>query len=187
MLSVIIPTRNSERPLVATLAPLVAGATAGLIREVILADGGSQDDTAAVADVAGCRLLALEGSLAERLRAAAAAAQGPWLLFVRPGTVLEAAWTADAGHFIHKTGNSEKTAVFRRGPMQPAWREALALLAGSLGARARPEQGLLIAKRFYQELGGHPTAADPEAALLRRIGRARTMTLTSRALAEILD
>ena len=57
MLSIIIPTRNSERPLVPTLAALVPGATTGLVAEVLIADGGSQDDTAAVADVAGCNFL----------------------------------------------------------------------------------------------------------------------------------
>jgi len=61
MLSVIIPTRNSERALVATLAALVPGATAGLISEVLVVDGGSQDESAAVADVAGCTFMLVEG------------------------------------------------------------------------------------------------------------------------------
>ena len=47
MLSVIIATRNSERPLVRTLAALVPGATSGLITEVLIADAGSRDDTPA--------------------------------------------------------------------------------------------------------------------------------------------
>ena len=184
MLSVIIPTHQSERALVETLGPLVAGATAGLVREVILADGGSRDDTAAVADVAGCRLLPSEGPLADRLRAAVVEARAPWLLFIRPGTVLENAWPADAGHFIHRTANRDQAAVFRRGQMRSPWREAFALLAASLGVRAHPKQGLLIAKRFYDCLGGHPKCADPEIGLLLRIGRSRTITLNSRALAE---
>ena len=58
MLSVIIATRNSERPLVRTLAALVPGATSGLITEVLIADAGSRDGTPAVADIAGCKLLA---------------------------------------------------------------------------------------------------------------------------------
>ena len=55
MLTVIIPTREAERALVQSLAPLVSGATAGRIAEVIVADAGSSDATAEVADVAGCR------------------------------------------------------------------------------------------------------------------------------------
>ena len=73
MLSVIIrDARIRSAPLVPTLAALVPGATAGLISEVLVADGGSQDDTAAVADVAGCNFLMLEGRLARRLKTAAA-------------------------------------------------------------------------------------------------------------------
>jgi glycosyltransferase involved in cell wall biosynthesis len=53
MLTVIIPTRESERALVQTLSPLVAGATAGLIAQVIVADAGSRDATAEVAEIAG--------------------------------------------------------------------------------------------------------------------------------------
>ena len=53
-------------------------------------------------------------------------------------------------------------------------------MATALGARPRPEQGLLIAKEFYAALGGHsPTAADPERDLIRRIGRRRIVRLPS--------
>ena len=55
MLSVIIPTLNSERALLPTLAALVSGATAGLISEVLIADGGSQDDTTTEIGRASCR------------------------------------------------------------------------------------------------------------------------------------
>jgi hypothetical protein len=45
-----------------------------------------------------------------------------------------------------------------------------------------PGQGLLIARAFYQSLGGHSGgAADPEADLLRRIGGQRLITLRARA------
>ncbi len=45
-----------------TLAALVPGATAGIVREVIVADGGSRDDTEKVADIAGCRFSRLRGA-----------------------------------------------------------------------------------------------------------------------------
>src|SRR5271170_3213919 len=85
MLSVIIPTRNSDRILVPTLSALVSGATAGIITEVLIADAGSQDETAAVADIAGCNLIVVEGSLGRRLKAAAGKARAPWLMFLPPG------------------------------------------------------------------------------------------------------
>src|SRR6201987_5431549 len=92
MLSVIIATDESERALVATLAALVPGATAGAIREVIIADRGSRDQTAEVADIAGCRILVSPAPLAARLRAAAALARGDWLMFLQPGIAPDATW-----------------------------------------------------------------------------------------------
>ncbi len=181
MLSVIIPTRDSERALVSTLAALVPAAMEGFITEVVVADAGSRDDTAAVADVAGCKFRSLEGPLGKRLRTAAAAARAPWLLFLRPGTILDAPWAAEARRFVEQPSPDAYAAAFRRGaPAQPALRDALSLLAAALGARPRPEQGLIIAKRFYEAIGGHAeSAANPEADLLRRIGRRRITRLAS--------
>jgi glycosyltransferase involved in cell wall biosynthesis len=181
MLSVIIPTRDSERALVATLAALVPAAIEGFIAEVLVADGGSRDDTASVADVAGCKFTVLRGSLGKRLKAAAGSARAPWLLFLRPGTILDAPWVGEARRFVERPAPKPCAATFRRGaPAQPALRDALSLFAAALGARPRPEQGLIVAKHFYEEIGGHAErAADPEAELIRRIGRRRIARLAS--------
>lgn len=181
MLSVIIATLNSERVLVPTLAALVPGATAGLVSEVLMTDGGSRDDTAAVADVAGCAFMIVEGPLARRLKTAAAAARASWLMFLRPGAILDAPWVAEVARFLEQPSLKDHAAVFRRGaPAQPGLREALSLLAAALGARPRPEQGLLISRRFYEALGGHSErAADPETDLIRRIGRRRIVRLST--------
>jgi hypothetical protein len=55
MLSVIIPTEGAEQPTVATLAALVPGAAAGLIREVLLVDRAGTGVIERVADVDFCR------------------------------------------------------------------------------------------------------------------------------------
>jgi hypothetical protein len=183
MLSIIIATHDSERTLMPTLAALVPGAMTGLVSEVVVADGGSQDDTEVVADHAGCKFLVLEGALALRFNRAAEAARTSWLLFLRPGTVLDATWTGDAQRFVERPANIDTAAVFRRGAQARAGlRSALSLLAATLGKRPSPEQGLLIAKPLYTSLGGHSQlAADPEADLLRRIGRRRRVMLPSLA------
>jgi hypothetical protein len=179
MLSIIIATKDSERVLVPTLAALVPGAMAGVVSEVVIADGGSRDDTAIVAEHAGCNFVAAEGSLARQLNAGAAKARARWLLFLQPGTVLEATWTSDAQRFAKRPANGDGAAVFRRGvPGRSGLRDALLFLATALGSRPRPEQGLLIAKPFYTSLGGHSLSApDPETDLIRRIGRRRTVML----------
>lgn len=183
MLSVVIATKDSERALVPTLAALVPGATAGLVSEVLVADAGSRDDTVAVAEVAGCSFMVMHGALAQRLNAAAAAARAPWLLFLRPGTILDTSWTGDARRFVERPTGDNGAAVFRRGATARATLgEALSLLAMTFGRRPHPEQGLLIAKPFYATLGGYSEAArDPESDLIRRIGRRRLVLLPTAA------
>jgi glycosyltransferase involved in cell wall biosynthesis len=182
MISVVIPTHESERLLAHTLAALVPGALDGVLREVIVADAGSKDGTAKVADVAGCRFLVIAGERGARLAAAAATARADWLWFVQPGSIPGTSWIEELGRFIRECEltENEQAAVFRarggRGRSQFA--EAFALIASALGAKPKPSQGLLIPKTLYQRLGGHEAkAADPEADLLRRLGRSRIETL----------
>jgi glycosyltransferase involved in cell wall biosynthesis len=183
MISVVIATSDSERTLVPTLAALVPGAVAGVLREVVVADAGSQDETMAVADVAGCRFLVAPGPLGARLKAGAAAARASWLMFLRPGAVPEPPFIDDVDRFIRGAdgGVQARAAVFcRAGGSRGPVIEALGLLAGVFGARPRPEQGLLISKHSYDALGGHRAdAPDTEADLLRRIGRRRITVLRS--------
>jgi glycosyltransferase involved in cell wall biosynthesis len=185
MISVIIPTLDSERALLPTLAALVPGAMEGLVSEVIVADGGSRDDTAIVADAAGCNFRVADAPLGERLKDAASAARAPWLLFLRPGIILDPSWVADARRFVEQFSGKDAAAVFRRGAAgQRPVREALSMLAAALGARPRPrpEQGLLISRRLYDTLGGHTGhAADPEADLIARIGGRRIARLAAGA------
>jgi len=183
MLTVIIATLDSERALVRTLAALVPGATSGLVAEVLCADAGSQDETAAVADIAGCNFLRIEGPLGLRLKSASAVARAPWLLFLRPGIVLDTPWIDEVRGFVERSPSVDGAAVFRRSaPAQAGLREAVSLIAASLGTLPRPEQGLMIRGEFYRQLGGHSeTAPDPETEILRRIGRRRIATLSTGA------
>ena len=113
MLSAIIATHESERALVPTLAALVPGATAGLLGEVVVADAGSRDATAEVADIAGCRFMASNEPLGARLKAAAASTRAPWLLFLRAGCVPEAGWV-ERRRALHR-GQRPARAGARRG------------------------------------------------------------------------
>jgi hypothetical protein len=181
MLSVIIPTHDSERALVRTLAALVPGAAAGLVSEVLIPDAGSRDQTAAAADHAGCTVLVERGPLGRRLKAAAETARAPWLLFLRPGAVLEPSWTAEVRLFLEQGSSQALAAVFHRPtPGRGGLREIVALAAAALGGKPQPQQGLLIAKDLYRQTGGHPaSAADPESEYLRRLGRRQIRTLST--------
>jgi len=183
MLSVIIATRESERSLVQTLAALVPGATAGLINEVIVTDGGSSDATATVADHAGCRFSVSDEPLGARLKEAAATARAPWLLFLRPGCVPDADWVIEVGRFMEDApmAGPNRLAAFRRAAApRPPLAQALAAVVDAVFRRIHPDQGLLISKQLYRSLGGHRAGAgNPEADLIRRIGRRRIALLDS--------
>src|SRR5262245_59901884 len=119
MMSVVIATQESESTLLPTLAALVPGAAAGLFGEVIIADAGSRDATADVADAAGCCVLISPAPRGERLKAAAAVARATWFLFLEPGIVLDATWIDETRQFMEdaelQRRADSRAAVFRRG------------------------------------------------------------------------
>lgn len=171
MLSVIVPTHDSERSLVHTLAALVPGATAGLVREVIVADAGSRDETEQVADIAGCVFVSSAEPLGSRLRAAAGRARGEWLMFLRPGMVPGPTWIEDV---IALAQQGARPATFRS--------DAGGIIRQLFRLLPHPDQGLLLPKSLYGELGGHRSEmSDPETDLLCRLGRSRLAILRTAA------
>lgn len=186
MLSVIIPTEGVEQTAVATLAALVPGAAAGIIKEVLLVDGTRNGVIERVADVAGCRFVGCEGtSQGAALAAGALQARSPWLMFLPAGAVLDTGWIEETTQFIQAVAASgrDRAAVFRyaRSPYaDTGFRDMLwsvaRKLVGPLGY-----QGLLIARDHYDRLGGYPPQARrSEARLLRRLGRSSRTMLRSR-------
>ncbi|WP_245326721.1 glycosyl transferase, partial [Bradyrhizobium sacchari] len=161
MLSVIIPTEGVEQTAVATLAALVPGAAAGIIREVLLVDGTRNGVIERVADVAGCRFISFEGSShGAALAAGALQARSPWLMFLPAGAVLETGWIEETTQFIQSVATSgrDRAAVFRyaRTPyadtgLRDVLRAVARRLAGPFG-----DQGLLIARDHYDRIGGYP-------------------------------
>jgi glycosyltransferase involved in cell wall biosynthesis len=191
MLSVIIPTLDCERSLVPTLATLVPGAAVGTVRDVIVADGGSRDATLEVADIAGCEIMTSHAPLAVRLREATAKARASWVMFLKPGVVLDANWIDEVDRFVQQAEAhgviDAPAAAFRavaaQGFARPLLAEAWSSLRLALGGRIAPEQGLIIPKVLYERLGRHRDVQDPEADLLARLGRRRIVLLRSRAWA----
>ena len=185
MLSVIIPTDGVEQPAVATLAALVPGAAAGVVREVFLVDRTSNGVIERVADVAGCHFLHFEGTRAAALAAGAREARSPWLMFLRAGAVLDAGWIDETAQFIQgvAAGGRQRAGVFRyaRSPYaETRIRDRFKFLARMI-AGPLTDQGLLIARDHYERLGGYaPDARRSEARLLRQLGRSSRTLLRSR-------
>ncbi|MEZ5822888.1 MAG: glycosyltransferase [Xanthobacteraceae bacterium] len=187
MLSVIIPTEGVEHPAVATLATLVPGAAAGVVSEVLLVDRGGSDVIERVADVAGCRYLAAEGTRAAALDVGARAARAPWLMFLHAGAVLDPGWIEETTQFINTVAGSgrPRAAVFRyaRSPYADRrLRDGFKAIARMMTGPSA-EQGLLIAHDHYDRLGGYRAdARRSEARLLRQLGRSSRTLLRSRIM-----
>ncbi len=115
--------------------------------------------------------------LGSRLKSAAASTRSPWLMFLRAGVIPQVGWIDAAEHFIQKTEmrqGAAYAAVFR----SPSPSDC-SLLRAVMGGYPGAEQGLLIARRFYDAIGGHSDGADAERALFRRLGRRRLAVLAT--------
>lgn len=190
MISVIIPTLNAEAHLGETLSSLVPAAVDGLIREVIVVDGGSSDRTLEIADGAGAEIVKSEGGRGRQLKAGAARARFPWLLFLNGDTYLDAGWERDANLHIERVDNGRRRAAaasFRfalddEGGL-PRLLETMASLRSGLFKLPYGDQGLLIPRALYDEVGGFselPALEDLD--LVRRLGRGRLVALNARAV-----
>ena len=185
MISVVIPTLDAGATLPGALAPLVPAALDGLVREVIVADGGSADDTLALAEDAGCRVMTAERGRGRQLRAGCEAARAPWLLVLHADTRLSPEWPRAAAKHIARGEGRAGWFRFRLDDPAPAarlWEAGVALRAGLLG-RPYGDQGLLISKALYDAVGGYPPwSLLEDVALVRRIGRGRLKALAADAL-----
>lgn len=185
MISVVIPTEGVEQPVVATLAALVPGAAAGLVRDVVLIDRPGSDVIERVADVAGCRFLKFDGSRSAALAAGANQTRSPWLLFLRVGAVLDSGWIDEAAQFMQGVSLSgrQRAGVFRyaRSPYEDVkMRDGMRLFARFLSGPST-DQGLLISRDHYERVGGYaPAAHGAEAKLLSKLGRTGRAVLRTR-------
>jgi rSAM/selenodomain-associated transferase 2 len=187
MISVVIPTLNAAPTLVKALAPLVSGAAEGLIKQVVVVDGGSVDATRDIADAAGCDVVACAPGRAGQLIAGVGAARGEWLMFMHADTVLGAGWMDGAERFMSRPGATQRAAAFRFAfddDSAAARRvQFWARLRGAWFKLPYGDQGLLISRAFYDELGGfRPLALMEDVDLVRRIGGKRLTLLAAEAV-----
>jgi rSAM/selenodomain-associated transferase 2 len=190
MISVIIPTLNAEVTLPGTLTALVPAAVGGLVREVIVVDGGSSDRTGDITDHAGANLVKTSPGRGHQLKLGAARARFPWLLFLHADTALQPGWEHEASTFMRAVDRQERplaAAAFRFGLDDKGIRPRLleGLVAMRCAALRIPygDQGLLIPRRLYEEIGGYrPLPLMEDVELVRRLGRSRLILLQTRAV-----
>lgn len=176
--SVVIPTLDAAASLPAALDSLREGTAAGLVREVMVSDGGSKDGTLGIARQRDCRAVTGGRGRGGQLARGAEAAGGEWLLFLHADTRLAAGWSEEVRAWLARPGAPGRAAVFAFALDDPSWKARLLerLVAARVAALALPygDQGLLISRRLYDALGGfRPLPLMEDVDLVRRIGRAR--------------
>ncbi len=183
-LSVIIPALNAAADLPLALESLLPGLEAGLIREVIVADGGSTDATRAIAGSAGANLIESAPGRGKQLRAGAGAARGEWFLFLHADTALSRDWPERAAaHMGTRPGQAASFKLkYRSDAREARW------LEGRANRRARwmglpyGDQGLLISRALYEEIGGFADVPLMEDVMIvRALGKKRLVILDAEA------
>ncbi|MCG7518977.1 TIGR04283 family arsenosugar biosynthesis glycosyltransferase [Ruegeria sp. Ofav3-42] len=154
-ISIVIPTLNSGETLPATLGALMEGLHAGLIRELIVTDGGSTDQTLEIADEAGAEIVTGPASRGGQLRRGCAAAKGEWLLVLHADTILQEGWSKVVGDHLRSGDPATFRLAFRSSGFAPTWVAGWANLRSRLFGLPYGDQGLLIPRAMYQKVGGY--------------------------------
>ncbi|NKB56133.1 MAG: glycosyltransferase [Alphaproteobacteria bacterium] len=186
-LSIIIPTLNASAGLRRSLPPLAAFEAINLVHEVIFADADSDDDTRAVAEASGARVVQSERGRGQQLAAGAEAATGRWMLFLHADTSLDLRWYEAVWTFMQDSANGNRAGYFRFKLDDKRKRakllERLVSLRVHLFGLPYGDQGLLISRAFYDEIGGYrPLPLMEDVDIVRRIGRRRLVRLSRNAV-----
>ncbi len=177
-ISIVIPVANEAAALPQCLQHIDRGP-----REILVVDGGSEDDTRAIAEAANCRLIASpERHRARQMNLGAAQARGRILLFLHADT-----WLPSGALERVRSAINERDAL--GGGFARRYRSrspTLALTSRLAGLRNRlfgwhlGDQALFVRRDLFEKLGGYrdiPIFEDLDfSRRLRRLGRTVTLT-----------
>ena len=125
-----------------------------------------------------------------QLQAGAEAARFPWLLFLHADTVLDPGWEREVATFIERVDIGQRpvaAAAFRFAlddmGFLPRMIEVGVALRCTLFRLPYGDQGLLIPRRLYDQIGGFkPMPLMEDVDIVRRLGRSRTLILRTQAV-----
>ncbi len=154
--SVIIPTLNAEGAFAPLLSSLFEGLDSGVIREVIVADGGSDDATVIMAEKVGCMVVTGAEGRGEQICNGILVAKGDWLLILHADSVLEAGWSIELDRYFDKPSKAWYFDLKFDSPhamarVTSAWANRRARWFGL----PYGDQGLLVNRDLLTSVGGY--------------------------------
>ncbi len=158
MLSILIPTYNEAERLPALLESLQSQFGAQLESvEVLVADGGSTDDTARVARAQGVRVLEAPPGRGAQLAAAAQAARGRWLWTLHADAGVAPDAIARVLDYCQRAPRPWACCHARFDTESFAMRFIDCMADGRARLLQRPygDQGLLVTRSLYEQTGGY--------------------------------
>ena len=171
MLTVIIPNLNQDAALATLLAQLAHDDV-----NVIISDGGSKDDSLTTALRAGARIVSGCCGRGQQLRRGVRLAETDWLLFLHADSQLAPDWLTYVKRHINKRPHKAGyfAMKFRATGFQPRFMEWAVGLRSFYLRLPYGDQGLLISRALYDEVGGYeamPLFEDVD--IIRKLGRKR--------------
>ncbi|HLW71709.1 MAG TPA: TIGR04283 family arsenosugar biosynthesis glycosyltransferase [Candidatus Binataceae bacterium] len=171
-LAVIVPMLNEERAIATTLRALRIGAP---VAEIIVADGGSNDDSVAIARTLADTVITAPRGRARQMNAGAAAARGDVLAFVHADTLVPTDFAGQIAAALDDPAIVGGRFDVRLNAASPSYR----LLSTLINWRSRVmrsatgDQAIFVRREVFERLGGYPDIKICEdVALVRRLRRA---------------
>jgi len=169
---IVIPTLNAGTTLARTLSALPAHPD--LAFSTTICDGGSHDDTVAIARQAGAAVVTAPAGRGGQLATGAAAGCAPWILFLHADTRLGGGAGNVIARFVGSIADKAGYFNLRFDADEAGARRVERLVAWRCRTFGLPygDQGLLISRAHYERLGGfRPLPLMEDVDLVRRIGR----------------
>lgn len=156
-LSIIIPTLNEATTIVTTLTRLQS--LRQLRHEIIVVDGGSHDDTQALAKPLCDKLLETDPGRAHQMNTGAEHAEGDVYLFLHSDTLAPKSLDQLIAQQLSKTQRSWGRFNVRLSGHHPLFRliETLMNLRSCITGIATGDQGIFIRREAFQQLKGYQT------------------------------
>ena len=171
MLTVIIPNLNNEAAVKRLLTQLSKADV-----QIILSDGGSKDKSLQIAAEHGARMACGCCGRGHQLRRGAWIANTSWLLFLHADSQLPDGWESKIRDHIARNPNKAGyfAMKFASKGFAPRIVEFLVGLRSYFLRLPYGDQGLLISRSHYEEIGGFaPLVLFEDVDIIRKIGRKR--------------